>query len=302
MTAPVVVGVDGSEPSQAAIELGVREAQLRDRPLRLVHAFEWPLLGVYLGPSPEGPAVAGLAAEADRVVADALAHATAVAGGGPAAGGAELAITGEVVTGAVVPVLLAEATRAALVVLGDRGLGGFTGLLVGSVAVQLAAHTTSPLLIARGKLRAHGPVVVGVDGSTGSSQAVEFALAEAAARGAELVAVSAWSAHLSSRTEDALPLVYDASDIEATQARLLREALADGRQRWPRVVVREEVRHGRPAPLLLQASAGAQLMVVGARGRGGFAGLLLGSVSQAVLHHASCPVAIIRHDLPESGQ
>src|SRR5690606_16016414 len=98
----------------------------------------------------------------------------------------------------------------------------------------------------------------------------------------------------SRRAEDELPLIYDASDIEATQQRLVRDALADARRRWPQVRVREQVTRGRPARVLIDASARAQLVVVGARGRGGFAGLLLGSVSQALLHHSDCPVAVIR--------
>jgi nucleotide-binding universal stress UspA family protein len=285
--APILVGVDGSAPSLAAVDLGVREARLRHRPLHLVHAFVWPLLGVYVGPSPAGPPDAGLAAEADRLLDAALARATAAA--------PDLAVTGKVVTGAVVPVLLAEARHAELIVLGDRGLGGFTGMLVGSVAVQVAAHAPGPVLVARGTPHPTGPVVVGVDGSPTSALAVEFGFAEAAARGAELVALRAWFGRLPARTRDHLPLVYDETDVRAEQARELADAVAGARQRYPRVRVREEVRYGRAARTLVEASAGAQLVVVGTRGRGGFAGLLLGSVSQAVLHHARCPVALVRH-------
>jgi nucleotide-binding universal stress UspA family protein len=285
--APVLVGVDGSPPSLAAIELGVREALRHERPLRLVHAFEWPLLGVYVGPSPEGPPDGGLAADADRIVADALAHAGAN-------GADELTVSGEVVTGAIVPVLLGEATRAAMVVLGYRGLGGFTGLLVGSVAVQVAMHSPAPLLIARGKPQPDGPVLLGVDDSDGSQEAIEFGFAEAAAAGAELVALHVWSSRLPRETEDELPLVYDISDVEAAQSRVLAEAIGPARARWPQVRVRQLVHRGRASRVLVEASAGCQLVVVGARGRGGFAGLLLGSVSQAALHHAHCTVAIVR--------
>lgn len=280
---PVLVGVDGSEQSRAAIDLGVREARLHGRPLRLVHAFVWPTLDVYIGPSPEGPPDGGLAAEADRVLAEALAY----------AGDGELTVTGEVVTGPPVPVLLDEAQRAELVVLGNRGLGGFTGLLVGSVAVQVSAHATGPVLVARGTLRQDGPVVVGVDPAA-SDEAVEFAFAEAAARGAELVVLHAWSGRLAPEDESELPLVYDASDVQNEQTRQLAESIAGVRSRYPDLDVRLRVRPGRAARALVEASASAQLVVVGARGRGGFSGLLLGSVSQALLHHAECPVAIVR--------
>ncbi|MPZ25417.1 MAG: universal stress protein [Micromonosporaceae bacterium] len=284
----VVVGVDGSEASRAAIALGAREARLHGHRLRLVHAFVWPLLGVHLGPSPEGPADGGLAADADRVLAGALAHAAAV--------DPDLPVAGEVVTGNVVPVLLAEAERAALVVVGDRGLGGFAGLLVGSVAIQVVAHARGPVLVARGAADATdagGPVVVGVDGSANSAEAVEFGFAEAAARGAELVALRSWSGRLPQEQEQELPLIYDVDDVLAEQARRLAGWVAPARARFPGVIVHEQARHGRPARALVEASATAQLVVVGARGRGGFAGLLLGSVSQAVLHHAGCPVAIV---------
>jgi nucleotide-binding universal stress UspA family protein len=280
---PIVVGVDGSEQSRTAIDLGVREARLRGRPLRLVHAFVWPTMDVYIGPSPEGPPDGGLAAEADRLLADALAY----------AGDREVAVTGEVVIGAPVPVLLDEAQRAELVVLGDRGLGGFTGLLVGSVAVQVAAHAPGPVLVARGTPREDGPVVVGVDPDAGDP-AVEFAFAEAATRGAELVAVHAWSGRLAPDDETELPLIYDADDVQGEQARRVEASIAPVRQQHPDVVVRPLVRPGRAARTLIEASESAQLVVVGARGRGGFAGLLLGSVSQAMLHHSRCPVAVVR--------
>lgn len=283
---PVVVGVDGSEPSRFAVKLGIREARQRGLPLRLVHAFIWPMLGVYLGPSPEAPPGGGLAADAQRVLDEALEQARKLA--------PDLSITGEVVTGSVAPVLIREAKQAALLVLGDRGLGGFSGLLVGSVAVQVASHAPGPLLVARGTLRDDGPVVVGADGSEVGAMALEFAFAEAASRGAELVAVHAWSGRLPGRTADALPLIYDADDVQAELGRQLTEWLAPVREQYPQVVVRELVRHGRTSKVLIGESASAQLVVAGARGHGGFAGLLLGSVSQALLHHAECPVAIVR--------
>ena len=281
---PIVVGVDGSESGRAATGIAVHEARLHHRPLRLVHAFVWPTLGVYVGPSPEGPPDGGLAAEADRLLADAVAHARAA--------GPDLEISGEVVTGAPVPVLLAEARHAPLVVVGSRGLGGFAGLLVGSVAVQLATYAPGPVLVARGEDRRTGPVVVGVDGSPASGEALAFALTEAAARGVELVALNTWWGRLPDRTEDDLPLVYDGGDVQAAQAAMLATMVDEHRASAPDVVVRQEVRHDRAAHALVRASDTAQLVVVGARGRGGFAGLLLGSVSRTLLHHARSPVVV----------
>ncbi|HLV58202.1 MAG TPA: universal stress protein [Natronosporangium sp.] len=284
-TEPIVVGVDGSDAGRAAIDLAVTEARLHRRPLRLVHAFVWPILGVYTGPSPEGPPDGGLAADAERLLAESLDHAKRA--------GPDLTVTGEIVTGAAAPVLLDEATRAWLLVLGSRGLGGFVGLLVGSVTVQVASHTRRPLLVARGQVRESGPVVVGVDGPA-SAAAVEFAFAEAEVRGADLVAVHAWYGDLPEGVEEKLPLIYDAGDVTATLTSQLSGWVAEARARHPEVRAREEVRYGRAAKTLLELSREAQLVVVGARGRGGFAGLLLGSVSQALLHHAECPVAVVR--------
>jgi nucleotide-binding universal stress UspA family protein len=282
---PILVGVDGSDASRAAIDLGVLEARVHNRPLRLVHVFVWPLTGVYLGPSPEGPGEGGLAADADLRLADSLAQASAK--------DPDLPVSGEVITGEVAPVLLGEAQHAEMTVIGDRGLGGFTGLLLGSVAVQLAAHAPGPVLVARGEASPGGPVVIGVDGSASSALAVEFAFAEATARGADVEVVNVWSGK-EDRISEALPLVYNLEDVEAEQTRLVTDWIADARERFPDLPVRLRIEQGRTASTLVDASQDAQLVVVGARGRGGFAGLLLGSVSQAVLHHAHCPVTVVR--------
>lgn len=275
---PVLVGVDGSEASRAAIEVGVGAARRWGRPLRLVHVSE----------SGDGETVvdhASASDDAEALLADALAYAAAAA--------PDVAVTAEVIPGDVVPTLLAEARQAALLVVGERGRGGFAGLLLGSVASHLAAHATGPVIVARETPRPDGPVVVGADGSPGSAPAVEFAFAEAAARGAELVAIRTWHGRVPRETEENLPLIYDAEDVQADQARRLTASLTPVRDRYPQVVVRERVRHGRAARVLVEESATAQLLVVGARGRGGFAALPLGSVGQAVLRHAHCPVAIV---------
>jgi nucleotide-binding universal stress UspA family protein len=132
------------------------------------------------------------------------------------------------------------------------------------------------VLVIRGQDNAVGPVVVGVDGSAGSGAAVGFAFEEAARRGTGLTAVHAWGA------------------LEGAESRVLSESLAGWSQRYPEVAVRQELVRGRPAAALIEQSRSAQLVVTGARGRGSFAGLLLGSVSQAVLHHAECPVVVVR--------
>jgi nucleotide-binding universal stress UspA family protein len=285
--APVVAGVDGSESALAAVRLAAAESVARRRPLRLVHALVWALFDVPLGPAPGGPPEGGFRHQAERFLGDAL---DAAAKAAP-----DVQVTGEILDGGAAAVLLHAARDAELVVIGDRGLGGFSGLVLGSVAVQVCAHAPVPVLVARGEPHPDGPVVVGVDGSVVSDQAVAFAFEEAALRGAPLVAIHAWRFPVSTGPGDMLPLVYDSDQLAEEEDLVLAESLAGYRDRYPRVRVTRALERARPAKALVDASKRAQLVVVGARGRGGFTGLLLGSVSHAVLHHSHSPLAIVRH-------
>lgn len=286
-TPEVVVGVDGSSASLAAVDLAGREAARRHRPLRIVHAFVWPYLNVPLGPSLSGPPEGGLRHEAEGIVTEATDRAAVAAPGVP--------VRGEIITGQAAAVLRTCSHGAALVVVGDRGLGGFTGLLLGSVAVHLSAHAACPVLVARGTGDPSLPVLLGVDGSPANDPAVGFAFEEAALRGVPLTALHAWAHPVSAGSGDMLPVVYDVNEVEAGETRLLAEALAGWREKYPDVLVHHALEHGGSRRALIDASDGAQLIVVGTRGRGGFGGLVLGSVSQAVLHHAACPVAVVPH-------
>jgi nucleotide-binding universal stress UspA family protein len=211
------------------------------------------------------------------------------------AAAASVEVTGVAITGGATAVLLDESRTAAVVVVGDRGLGGFTGLLVGSVAVQLAAHAGCPVLVSRGRPAPTGGVLLGVDGSPANDPAVGFAFDEAARRGCPLTAVHSWTHPVSAGPGEILPLVYDVAEVEAEEARVFEEALAGWREKYPDVEVRRRLVRGHVRPTLVEATSRSQLAVVGTRGRGGFTGLVFGSVSQAVLHHADCPVAIVPH-------
>ncbi|MET7752152.1 universal stress protein [Micromonospora sp. NPDC005367] len=280
--AAVVVGVDGSEPALRAVRLAAIEATRRRRPLRVVHGFIWPLLHV----PPSAPAGGGLREQAEQIVA------TAVAEAGTAAPGVR--VTGEIIDGEAAAVLLGETATAAMIVLGDRGLGGFSALVVGSVAIQVASYADCPVLVARGAPRGDGPVVVGVDGSESSTLALGFAADTAAARGAELLALHAYRHPTSTGPGDMQPLVYDEGLLHGEEERVLAESLAGLADRYPEVRVTPRAVRARPGKALTEASRTAQLLVVGGQGRGEFTGLLLGSVSQSVLHHADCPVAVVR--------
>lgn len=289
MSGLVVVGADGSASSLAAVETAAREAAWRRAGLRVVHAFLWPAMHVPLGPSNLGPAEGGLRHAAQRVVAEAVERARSAA--------PDVDVTHAVVTGEPLTVLEAQSRAAELVVVGSRGMGGFVGLMLGSTAVHLAAHGQCPVMVVREQPAAGGPVLLGVDGSPAGADAVDFAFAEAALRGAELLALHAWTpwrTPVPPPQDPAMPYASAPGELARTEERLVAEAIAGRRERHPGLAVRTKAVRGGTRETLIEESRTAQLLVVGARGRGGFAGLVLGSVSQALLHHAHCPVAVVR--------
>lgn len=285
----VVAGVDGSEASLSAVEAAAREARWRGAHLRLVHAFVWPALHAPQGPSPLGPPEGGVHDMVVRLLdeADRRARTTAP----------DVDVSGVVMAGEALTVLEAQSRAAELVVVGSRGLGSFARLLAGSTAVHLAARGRCPVLVVRREEQDTGPIVVGVDGSAAGAGAVDFAFAEAALRGVGIVALHAWTpwnTPVPASWSADMPYANEPEAPAAREERLLHEALAGRREAHPGVRVKHEVVQGGAREALIEASRTAQLLVVGARGRGGFAGLLLGSVSQAVLQHARCPVAVVR--------
>jgi nucleotide-binding universal stress UspA family protein len=284
--AAVVVGADGSAGSLSAIRAAAHEAVTRGRPLRIVHAFIWPSMGVAIGPATGGPSDMGMRLAAEGILAEAVTEAEKAAPG--------VRATAALVNGAPAPVLLRESRDAVVLVIGDRGLGGFGSLVLGSVALHTTAHAACPVLVVRGSERSTGPVVVGVDGSAGSATAVGFAVEEASWRQTNLVAVHAWGVFDSGSPRDMPPLLYELDALQGEGQRILSESLAGWSQRYPDATIQPELAHRHPASALIELSQTAQLVVTGVRGRGGFAGLLLGSVSQTVMHHADCPVAVVR--------
>ncbi|MFF9808005.1 universal stress protein [Streptomyces coeruleorubidus] len=288
MSDPVIVGVDGSASSIDAVEAAAREAHLRGAGLRIVHAFgRGP---GHLGAPSWHPADRGLEPMVRGALARAEERAHAIA--------PDIEITRSVVAGEALEVLEIESRSASLAVVGSRGLSGFSGLLLGSTAVHLAAHGRCPLMVVRGRPDPAGPVVLAVDGSEAGAAAVEFAFAEAALRKVPLLAVHVWNTWSERAYEgpgDPLnAVVADADRLIQAEQHLLDETVASWRKAHPQVVVERRLVRSRIRPALIDASRGAQLVVAGARGRGGFTGLLLGSVSQALLHHAHCPVTVVR--------
>ncbi|QFZ19666.1 universal stress protein [Saccharothrix syringae] len=285
MSAPIVVGVDGSASALTAARWAAGEAARRRVPLVLVHACVLPAAGypelVVTGPEVreaverQGRQWLAEAEDAVRAVAPDVSVGTALVADRPAAA-------------------LVDASREARqVVLGSRGLGGFSELLAGSVAVAVSAHGASPVVVVRDEFPADGPVVVGVDGSPTSEEAIAFAFEEASLRGAPLVAVIAWTDFLVDSAYHSR-FTVDWSQVEQEELRVLAERLAGWQEKHPDVRVERRVIHDRPVRGLLGVAEGAQLLVVGSHGLGGFAGMLLGSTSQALVHHAPCPLAVVR--------
>ncbi|MFE2757414.1 universal stress protein [Actinosynnema sp. NPDC059335] len=283
---PVVVGVDGSGSGLRAARWAAGEASRRGVGLRLVRACEVPT-GYRPGLVDPNALREALAEDGRRSLAAAL---DAV---GPLASDVDAVLE----FGPSVPLLLAEAEDASVLVLGNRGLGGFTGLLVGSTSVELAGRASCPVVVVRGRdddPPADGPVVVGVDGTELSEAALGFAFAAAADRGDELVVVRAWADPVLETAFAATAVAFDVEPVAREAEESLTGQLAAWRREHPEVRVTAHVVRERPAHALLRFAEDARLVVVGSRGRGGFRGLLLGSTSRHLLHHAPCPVAVVR--------
>jgi nucleotide-binding universal stress UspA family protein len=287
---PVLVGVDGSDASLAAARYAATAAEQRGAPLLLVTAYEVPMYGYV-------PVGAGYVAD-DRPEID---QQLAVLAKQLREEYPDLAeITARQVVGGAAGALIAESRHAQLTVVGCRGMGGFAELMLGSASSQLVAHGHGPVIVVRPPVPdvesspdqvpvqpvLSGPIVVGVDGSPAGQVALAFAVEEAHRRGTDVVAMHAFGIP-PSPTRDAV----EQADIYAQQ--VLFDAVAPWAHE-PGVSIETKTLAGRTVEqAMIDASYTAGLIVVGSRGRGGFTGLLLGSVSQALVHHGHCPVAVV---------
>ncbi|MFJ7068260.1 universal stress protein [Streptomyces sp. NPDC101115] len=290
MTSAITVGVDGSAESLAAADWAAREAELRGMPLRIVHAWLWQPLGV--------PVVQDRETQATTARAVLREAETRVAGRHPA-----LTVTAEVVQDTPVAALLKEAEAAEMLVLGSRGHGAFVGFLLGSYGQQVIASAKRPVVSVRARdghtPRAEGgEIVVGQQGTPEDSAAVlGFAFQEAAARGAAVRAVRAWSLPpVFAYSPGSMLLADEAGGLEPFERKALAEALAPWRTRFPDVPVTEHVEIGSAGQVLLSTASDARLLVVGRRTGRASVGTRIGSVAHAALHHAPCPVAVVPHD------
>lgn len=290
MTRPITAGVDGSPESEAAAAWAAREAVRRGTPLRLVHVGT---------PAPEPLALAADADAQARWARDLLEEAEQQI----AERHRGLAVTTDVLDAdGAADALLAVARDAELLALGSRGHGPLVGFLLGSVGQQVIARTERPVVLVRADDRAFTEaagreVVVGQEGEPqDSAEALEFAFRTAAARGASVRAVRAWSLPpVFAYSAASLELLDEAGGMEPYEKKALGAALAPWRERFPDVPVVEHVEIGSAGQVLLSVAPRAQLLVVGRRARRTAVGARIGSVAHAVLHHAPCPVAVVPH-------
>ncbi|MDG9710772.1 universal stress protein [Streptomyces sp. DH10] len=292
MTRPITAGVDGTQESLAALAWAAREAVRRDRPLRVVHAWRF---------QPQEALEAGIAGDADSQ-AEWVHSAVTEAVGTIAERHPDLEVTTDVVEGAVVDTLVAAAAEAELLVLGSRGHGPIVGFLLGSVGQQVIAEATCPVVLVRAgdqpSVEAAGrEIVVGQQGDPeDSADALRFAFETAAARGATVRVVRAWTLPpVFAYSPGSLKLLDEAGGLEPYERKALAAAVLPWRERFPDVPVEEHVEMGSAGQVLLSVAGTAQLMVVGRRAHRTAVGARIGSVAHGMLHHADCPVAVVPH-------
>jgi nucleotide-binding universal stress UspA family protein len=284
--APIVVGVDGSSSALAAVKWAADECARHHVPLRLVHGYSLPVRGY--------PEIIMTGNEIRKAIEDQAQDWLAEAVAAARAAAPEVEVTTEVLNDSGTHLLIQESRDARLMVLGSQGLGNVTGLLVGSTALALAAHAKCPTVVVRGTSLPDGPVVVGVDGSPTSEAALAFAFEAASMRGCPLTAIMCWQDFMVESAYSASRFTVDWGQVEGEEQRLLAQRLAGWQEKYPDVAVHRVVLRDRPVRALMRYGAEAQLVVVGSHGHGGFAGMLLGSTSQALVYNAPCPLAIVR--------
>jgi nucleotide-binding universal stress UspA family protein len=281
----VVVGVDGSASGESALRWAVAEAQRTRQPLHVVHALETePVfttrqqLGTKQSPASSDPVL---------TAALRLVRTTAP----------QLEATAHSVTGFAAATLIAASRIAGTIVVGSHGRSALPSALLGSVSQQVAIHSSSAVVVVREKGTQRGEsgrVVVGVDGSDASQPALSYGFAYASSTGSSLTAVHTWWWEPLEGVSLGEPWTGDWTEIANQEATLVSELLDGYLKKYPDVCVRSHIVRGDPVVELLEQSKDASLLVVGSRGRGGFIGLLLGSVSRRILKRAAAPVAVVR--------
>lgn len=293
----IVIGVDGSEQSTAALEWAAGAAQLRDAELRLVCSWTFPVGTMAGAEVPPQSFYDSQRRWVEAVLRTATAH---VSRQRP-----NLVVSTTLSREFPLSALRDHSAHALMTVVGAHGSTALSGLLLGSVAQQLVMHGAGPIVVVRGgdgpaAVDAGGPVVVGLDASDASEDALAFAFQEASFRQVPLIAVRAWDG----AGDDNILLSHlraeDVETAERDEARVLAEQLTGWTEKYPEVQVQQHVLRGNPAATLLDLCASTRqlpvrpaLIVVGSRGRGGFLGMLLGSTGQTLASHAVDPLCVV---------
>jgi len=285
----IIVGLDGSTSSGWALEWAVAEAVRRRWPLALLHTVDREPSNASAREPDSNSTGAGADDQDDPTLADALdvVHREA----------AELPVHALALHGAAAAVLVEASVTAATIVLGAASHRVVRRAFVGSVSHQVATHAQCPVVVVRRRASEDGAgageVVLGLDGSEASAPATEYAFATASLQGLGLTVVHAWWREYLGGVLAHSPWEGDWSEVAEDLERMMAEALSGWSEKYPDVEVHRHLLRGHAVETLVQESEGAALLVVGRRGHGGFPGLLLGSVSDGVLHHADCPVAVV---------
>lgn len=288
----VVVAVDGSAASDNAVRWAANTAVKRNVPLRLASSYTMPQFLYAEGMVPPQELYDDLQRETLRKIEDAREIALNV--------GPDLKIGHAVAEGSPIDMLLEMSREFGMIVMGSRGLGGLSGMVLGSVSGAVVSHASCPVVVVRednhvNEDNKYGPVVVGVDGSEVSRRATEVAFEEAQARRSELIAVHTW---IDSQLQ--APVAgFSISDehwraAQQEKSELLENYLQEFAETYPNVQVRKIITRDRPVRALTEAAEGARLLITGSHGRGGFKGMLLGSTSRALLQSAPCPMMVVR--------
>ncbi|MEV2226082.1 universal stress protein [Nocardia vinacea] len=285
----IIAAVDGSASSYQAVAWAAVDAVLHHCPLRILTSLAMPDFGPDKALTEAD--VEWLRRDGERVVTEAarVAH--------QATPGEELDLATEVIFASITPTLIMRSAQARILVVGSRGVGAFQRGLLGSVSSAVTHHAHCPVAVihansALDPVSVSKPVLVGVDGSDNSVPAIELAFEEASRRKVGLTALHTWS--------DASGIDLPHSGWEAareSEQTLLAENMAGYRDRYPDVSVIRILKLDRPVRALFEESLNAQLLVVGSHGRGGFASMLLGSTSNALLHTVECPMIVVRKGL-----
>lgn len=291
----IVVGYDGSEPAGVALDWAATEAERRGLPLTLLTVLDYfqtmpGTVGVTPWPALNEEILGRVAAEGARRARK---------------NAQNIDIASIAALGQVARILIEAGHDAEFITVGTRGHGELTGAMVGSVSIAVSAHARCPVVVVRGDSSLppgpHRPIVVGIDESPGAEAALRFAADTAAGAGARLIVVSAYQpAVLQVWTGVLLNAVTtemnpgDNLDARTAAEKVVARAARIARTQYPGLEVSEQVLQGSPAGVIAATTYQAGLAVVGSRGRGGFSGLLLGSVSRRLLHTALCPVAVVR--------